>query len=71
MLETEGSNLFGQARLSLLALRVPDLSNLLLGGVDRNVHLVEGVLFTLFKLLPAQVNTLLPAQTRVLLFNLW
>lgn len=70
MLETGSSNLFGQARLRLLALRVPDLSNLLPGGVDRNVHLVEGVLFTLVKLLPAQVNTLLPAQTRVLLFNL-
>lgn len=70
MLETENASLSGQASLRLLALRVPNLSDLLLGGIDRNMHLVEGVLFALLKLLPAQVDTLLSAQTGVLLFNL-
>jgi hypothetical protein len=62
--------LSGQATLRLLAFRVPDLSNLILGSVDRNVHLVEGVLLALFKLFPAKVNALLSAQAGVLLFNL-
>lgn len=70
MLETENVNLSSQARLRLLALRIPNLSNLLLGSIDRDVHLVERILFALVKLLPAQVDPLLAAQTGVLLFDL-
>ena len=35
------------------------------------MNLVERILFTLVKLLPADINPLLSPQSRVLLFNLW
>jgi hypothetical protein len=35
------------------------------------MHLVEWVLLALLEFLPAEIHTLVPAQTGVLLFNLW
>ncbi len=66
----ENVKLSSQASLGLLALRIPDLSNLLLASIDRDVHLVERILFALVELLPAQLDALLATQTRILLFNL-
>lgn len=66
----ENAKLSSQASLGLLALRIPDLSNLLLASIDRDVHLVERILFALVELLPAQLDALLATQTRILLFNL-
>ncbi|KAJ5365747.1 hypothetical protein N7517_008633 [Penicillium concentricum] len=66
------TNLFAaQSALDLLALAIPKCSNLFLGGINSRMHLVEWVLLALLEFLPAEIHTLVPAQTGVFLLNLW
>lgn len=59
-----------QPRLHLLPLLRLHRSNLLPGSIRPYMYLVKRILFALFKLLPAKLNTLLSPQTRILLLNL-
>lgn len=66
------TNLFAaKSAFDLLTLAIPKRGNLFLGSIDSRVHLVEWVLFALLEFLPAEIHTLVSAQTRVFLLNLW
>jgi len=64
------TGLFTQTGLGLGPLLAPDLSNLIPGSIDFDMHLVEWVLLALLELLAAKIHALLPAQTGMLLFDL-